>query len=326
MDSALIRAVKKETAKRAESILKRWTELLPSRRRSNRGDIAGGLVLLERLKTDFDLDIRKHRTPDGYQLKGATAVKAGEILSRHGESRPLAKEGGRTNRGLLSNLEILLDILREEGVDKLPGKARSELLDAMQAGLTRQASELLNAKKLPFRHPGGTTTRAVLRRILDEANARGKEGEVMQHLIGAKLALRFPHLDIENRPASAADESAGRPGDFLVGDMVFHATTQPNRGHYEKCRENLDANFRVCLLVSNGHLLQARQIAESEFGDRVAVESCESFVSQNLEELSEFRGDKIRGDFLRLLEAYNRRVREVESDLSLLVDIPDSGK
>ena len=317
---------KEKSAARAESILTRWTGLLPSRARVNRGNIAGGLVLLERLKSRFHLNIQNHRTPDGYQLKGATAAKAGEILARHGETRPLAKEGGRTNRGLLSNLEILLGVLRDEGADKLSGKARNELLDEMQSGLARRATELLNAKKIPFRHPSGMSSRDVLRRILNEAKKRGKEGEVAQHLVGAKLALRFPDLDIENRAASAADESAGRPGDFLVGDTAFHVTVAPNRGHYEKCRDNLDANLRVYLLVPNGHLLSARQIAKSEFGDRVAVESCESFVSQNIEELSGFSGDKIHGGFLRLLETYNARVREVEADLSLLVDIPEPGK
>ena len=309
---------------RAESILKKWMSLIPSRSRANRGNVAGVLVLLERLKADFKLDIQNHRTPDGYQLRGVSKNRVGEILARHGETRLLAKEGGRTNRGLLSNSEILLRVLRDEGVGELSGKARGELLDAMQAGLARRATELLNAKKLPFRYSSGVTTRVALRRILDEAKTRGKEGEVIQHMVGAKLALRFPHLDIENRSVSAADESAGRPGDFLVNKTAFHVTVQPNRGHYEKCRENLDANLHVVLLVTNGHLLQARQIAESEFGDRVAVESCESFIAVNVEELSEFSPGKFRGDFLRLLATYNARVREVESDLSLLVEIPES--
>ena len=311
---------------RTEAILNRWTESIPSVRRANRGNIAGGLVLLERLKADFNLNVRSHMTPNGFQLRGASKGKVAEILARYGETRPLAKEGGRTNRGLLSNLEILLDLLDGENISALPDKAQKELLDEMQAGLARRATELLNAKKLPFSHPREMTTRNALRRILDEAKARGKEGEVLQHLIGAKLALRFPDMKIENRSASAADEQGGRAGDFLVGDTVFHVTVSPNSGHYEKCEENLNANFRVYFLVSNGILFGARQYIAERFGGRVAVESCESFVSQNLEELSEFCGDKIRDCFLRLLETYNARVREVEVDLSLLVDIPEPGK
>ena len=311
---------------RAETILARWEDALPSSIRVNRGNIAGGLVLLERLKTEFSLDIRDHRTPDGYQLKGATAVKTGEILARHNETRTLAKEGGRTNRGLLSNLEILLGCLRDEGVDKMPNAARVKLLDEMQAGLARRATRLLDAKQLPFRYPSGASTREVLRLILNEAKKRGKEGEVAQHLVGAKLCLRFPDMEIENRATAAADEPAGLHGDFLVGDTAFHVTVAPNRGHYDKCRDNLNANLRVYLLVSNGHLLNARQIAESEFGNCVTVESCESFVAQNIDELSEFSSAKIRDGLLALLQTYNERVREVESDLSLLVDAPEPVK
>ena len=311
---------------RAESILARWMDSFPARKRVSRGNVAGGLVLLERLKTDFNLDIWSHMTPNGFQLKGATAVKVGEILKRHGETRPLAKEGGRTNRGLLANLGRLLELLEAEKIGALSGVARNNLLDAMQSGLARRAVELLNAKKLPLHFPRETTTRSALRRILDEAKARGKEGEVAQHLVGAKLALRFPDISVENRPASAADESGGQAGDFLVGDTVFHVTIAPNTGHYDKCAENLGANLRVYLLVSNGQLFGVRQYAHERFGNRVAVESCESFVSQNIEELSEFSGDKIRDGFLRLMKTYNKRVREAETDLSLLIDIPESGK
>lgn len=313
---------KANTAAQAESILKKWAGSIPS---ANRGNIAGCLVLLERLKTDFNLD-RSHMTPNGFQLRGAAKSKVGQILARYGETRPLAKEGGRTNRGLLANLERLLNLLRAEDIAALPGKARRELLDEKQAGLARRATELLNAKKLPFSHPREMTTRNVLRRILDEAKKRGKEGEVAQHLVGAKLALRFPDRKIENRSASAADEPGGRAGDFLVGDTVFHVTVSPNSGHYEKFAENLEANLRVYLLVSNGILFGARQYVAERFGVRVEVESCESFITHNLEESFEFSSKKIPVGFLRLLEIYNARVREVEADLSLLVDIPESDK
>ena len=316
------RMTKEKNSARAESILTRWMDKLPSRKRVNRGDIAGGLVILERLKADFNLDIQSHLTPNGYQLQGASALRVGEILKRHGETRPLAKEGGRTNRGLLANLRFLLDLLGKENIGALSGKARNELLDAMQDGLARRAVEVLNAKKLPFHLPREMTTHDALRRILDAANARGKEGEVAQHLVGAKLALRFPNIKIENRSASAADESGGHAGDFFVGDTVFHVTVSPNHGHYDKCDENLDGNLRVYLLVSNGILFGVRTYVATRFGGRVAVESYESFISQNIEELSEFSGNKIRNGFLRLLETYNDRVREVEADLSLLVDTP----
>jgi hypothetical protein len=55
---------------------------------------------------------------------------------------------------------------------------------------------------------------------------------------------------------------------------------------------------------------------------RVAVESIESFVSQNIEEISAFTKKRLPEGLRRLLEEYNRRVDEIEVDKSMLIDIP----
>ena len=55
---------------------------------------------------------------------------------------------------------------------------------------------------------------------------------------------------------------------------------------------------------------------------RIAVESIESFVGQNIEELSYFTRDKLKNGFRRLLETYNDRVDAAETDKSMLVEIP----
>ncbi len=47
---------------------------------------------------------------------------------------------------------------------------------------------------------------------------------------------------------------------------------------------------------------------------RIAVESIESFVGQNIEELSYFSRDKLKNGSRRLLEAYNNRVYAAETD------------
>jgi hypothetical protein len=48
----------------------------------------------------------------------------------------------------------------------------------------------------------------------------------------------------------------------------------------------------------------------------------ESFIATNIDELSEFDGEKLVSGLRRLLETYNRRVDEVELDKSLLIEIP----
>lgn len=54
----------------------------------------------------------------------------------------------------------------------------------------------------------------------------------------------------------------------------------------------------------------------------VAVESIESFVGQNVEELSVFTKNGLVDGIGRLLQTYNRRVQEVEADKSMLIEIP----
>ena len=312
-----------ECGRIANRIIRDWWESLP---RKTRGGIAGGLVLLENLHTDFTLEIAAHKAEGSDQLKNATAANVQKILAEFGESRLLVKEGGRTNRGLVKSLTPLLRNMRKAGLHNLSLKERNAVLREMQAFLAEKAKDELNAKKITFAYRKGMTSREVIGGILAEAAKRKKAGEIAEYLIGAKLALRFPNQSIRNTSASAADEQTAEPGDFKIHDSVFHATVSPNRGHYDKCRVNLDNGLRVFLLVPDAKLAGTRQSVEADLENRVSVESIESFVSQNIEELSEFSGKKIMGHFVDLLEKYNSRVAEVEANLSLQIEIPASLK
>ena len=298
-----------------------WWESFSPRSRS-RGNIAGGLVLLENLRGDFNLDINAHKAPGSDQLRNATRSNVQRILSRFGEERVLLKEGGRTNRGLVRNLTLLLDALSATSIEELSSDARDSELGNMQAVLVDKAREKFNAEKLSFDYGKDITSREVVRMILDSARNRRKAGDVAEYLVGAKLALRFPCYDIRNSAASAADDQTEEHGDFQMNDGVFHVTIAPNSGHYDKCKHNLANGLRVFLLVPDDLLAGTRQNTELTMAGRVSVESIESFVSQNIEELSDFDGKKVPQSMRQLLEKYNERLAEVETDLSLQVEIP----
>ena len=55
---------------------------------------------------------------------------------------------------------------------------------------------------------------------------------------------------------------------------------------------------------------------------RIGVHSLEQFIGQNMEEISEFRYAQLARSIRDLLELYNRRVETVETDRSLLIEIP----
>jgi hypothetical protein len=91
---------------------------------------------------------------------------------------------------------------------------------------------------------------------------------------------------------------------------------------YEKCRANIQEGLRVYLLVPDRSLSGARQNAALMLEGRIAVESIESFVSQNIEEISAFSKKKLPDGLRKLIEEYNKRINETEVDKSLLIEIP----
>ena len=310
---------------RLTKIIEDWWEAFPVRSRT-RGNIAGGLVILENLRANFDLDINTHKAPGSDQLRNASRSTVQRVLLRYGEERVLLKEGGRTNRGLMKNLSPLLDALGNAGIQDLPRGDREQALGIMQEFLTQKAIEKFNAAKLSFDYQKEMTSREIVRKILQSARERNKAGEVAEYLVGAKLSLRFPTYEIRNSAASAADEQSDESGDFQINDCIFHVTVAPNIGHYEKCERNLANGLRVYLLVPDDILAGTRQNVEITMTNRISVEAIESFVSQNIEEMSDFSGKQVPLHLRRLLETYNKRISEVETDLSLQIEIPESMK
>ena len=102
-----------------------------------------------------------------------------------------------------------------------------------------------------------------------------------------------------------------------MGFSFYPATTNPR---HPAARDHAVATGY--LLVPEQKVMGARQNAETVAPGRIAGESIESFVSQNLEELSAFSSEQLAAQFRQLLETYHRRVDEAQEDKSLMVDIP----
>jgi len=166
---------------------------------------------------------------------------------------------------------------------------------------------------------------SIIADILGLADERNVAGAVAQHLVGAKLALRYSNKSIENYSYTTADRQLGRPGDFVVGDTAFHITVAPMEALMGKCAANIKDGYRVVLLVSESKLAAARHMAElAKLERRIGVYPIEQFVGQNVEEIGEFGKAALAANMRRLLEKYNERVAEKETDRSLLIRIPDN--
>ncbi len=273
-----------------------WYACLPIHQASGgpaRGTIAAALVVLDRLKDKCDLSLESHRASGKSQIKGVSGAAVARILATFGETRHFLSEGGRTNRGGPGDIAKMLEVLKATRLDRLSADERKQAVTELQKFLVGKVRDLHNRERLKIIYHASRSTWQAICDLLAIARETGKEGPVAQYLVGAKLQLRFPDIEVRNESYSTADDQSGRPGDFQIGDTAFHITVAPAHALYEKCKRNIDKGFRVYLLVPDRCLIGARQNIETTMQGQVAVESIESFVGQNVEELSTFSKSKL---------------------------------
>ncbi|MET7961471.1 DUF4928 family protein [Micromonospora zamorensis] len=312
--------------------LEDWRET----KRSKKGGIdanvfCAGLYVTEHLGRNYPLERSDYLAES--QVKGAGGRAAQRILGKHGEERPFLKEGGRTSR---MTKEFAVELVKL--IDKHP---RSDELRSLSPVVLGQVARILQAwfveqikieyfgkQRIKAEFAPATPIKFVVAAVVKAAQERGGNaaGAVAQHLVGAKLTLRFPDLAIGNESYTTADVQTARPGDFLVGDTAIHVTMSPGQSLFEgRCRANRAAGYRSRVLVPEAKLAAAVQLAElAQVGDHVAVQSVEDFVGTNVEEMAEFRDQSIRAGLRKLLETYNERTAAVETDPSLLIELPEN--
>lgn len=289
------------------------------------GSIATALVVLTRLEEDFNLAFTAHIADGGMQIRGASGAAVAAILKAFGEERPFAKEGGRTNRGGPSEIKSLLETEKKiQKLEKYSPIQWQEQLHSQKKFLVERVKDFHNRQKLKLTFNPALSTWYTISSLLQEAINEGKAGYVAQHLVGAKLQLRFPDIEVSNESGSTADMQTQRPGDFLIGQTAIHVTVAPMPPVFEKCKHNILHGFNPLLLVPDNKLLGARQIAEQVCEHQISVESIESFVSQNINEISIFSKDRLIVSLRELIAIYNQRVDTVETDKSLMIELPSN--
>lgn len=82
--------------------------------------------------------------------------------------------------------------------------------------------------------------------------------------------------------------------------------------------------YKPFLLVPDSKLIGTRQNAEEWCEQRISVESIESFVSQNIDEISIYNKENLSTNIKDLILIYNKRVDLVETDKSLMIELPSN--
>lgn len=287
-------------------------------------NLCAALAVTERMRKKYPLDESDYITDKSQVRTSGSLIR--NILARFGEKRPYLSEGGRTTRAsvvpaknLASRLQASVNVPAASTINL------GRILDQVQGWLVGKVQETyLDRQRLRVDIDLARSLREVVGAILGAAAEINKTGQVAQHLVGAKLAMRFPDMAIENHGATTADQQLGRKGDFQIDGTVFHVTVAPAEKLFLKCAENRREGLRPVVLVPNGRKSAAIQLAENQGIVRdVEVYGLEDFLGQNVGEMGRFEQDGIRETVKRLLETYNERVDVVETDKGLLIKIPE---
>ncbi|CAN7410366.1 DUF4928 family protein [Pseudarthrobacter oxydans] len=289
-----------------------------------------GLIICEHLRRSFPLERSTYAT--GSQVQGISGARVTQILAAHGESRRFTSEGGRTSRGTLPKAEELAKRINEvafgAGYMELGGDEREAVINDLQRWFVSRVQEDYFARlsvkaEINPSHP----VSVAVNNILSAARTKGGHtaGAVAQHLVGAKLALRFPEHQIGNDSYSTADMQTARAGDFSVGNTAFHVTMSPSeRLMSHRCKENLAQGYRPVVLVPQDRVAAALQLADNvQALSQISVIAIETFVGLNVEEMAVFTSHGVRTGLRALLEKYNERVHASEPDPSLKIEIPE---
>jgi hypothetical protein len=289
-----------------------------------------GLVMIDHMANAFPLDEEHYLTPSQVRNLGRSRVRS--ILVRHDENRQFTSEAGRTSRGSVPLARELAGILNTSPGAELylnsTASEQEEIRYILRAWfVARIRADYFDRRRIEADELDPTKpSRRAVAELLKAARDRSgyAAGAVAQHLVGAKLSLRFPDREIGNQSYSTADQQTDRPGDFLVGDTAIHVTMSPGDNLMsDRCKDNLQNGYRPLVLVPEARVEAARQLADNaEIGDRVAVSSIEEFVGTNIEEIAAFAAPEIRSGLRVFLERYNQRVQAVEPDPSLQIEIP----
>lgn len=219
----------------------------------------------------------------------------------------------------LEDVADLLAVIRSL-LEGLPAEERKEIL-RMQGYLIDRLSDYQPEPIRPTFDPSKRTWQFI-RELLDRGKKRGGETFIALQLVGAVLNRSFMTIDLRSNPYAPAEVQLNQYGDFLVGDTVFHVTVAPTLALYEKCKTNLEQGLKVYLLVPDSLIAWTKENAEVQAAGKISVESIESFVSQNIDELSKFSRSEIAKQILKLLQIYNKRVDAAEANKSMMIDIP----
>lgn len=104
--------------------------------------------------------------------------------------------------------------------------------------------------------------------------------------------------------------------------MSYHVTANPGRDVIQKCKANVESNRHAVLVVPREKEAHARALAEVEgIGNRITILVLEDFIAENVIEISTEKQTDFFATLKDIIEEYNHRIEEAETDMALKIDL-----
>jgi hypothetical protein len=304
---------------RLTAALKRFTA---EKKFRGKGALCVALVVTQHAKKmGLPLNLDTLVTEGGGQVLGLGRGAVQAVLEKHGITRVLAAEGGRTSRGSMGNMREYAAFLNSRAPD-------ANELETIEGFWIERVHEFFAAQPFKIKLDPSKSLRTVVRDVLAQAEERQKNtpgmyyaGAVLQHLVGAKLDCALGKGQFEHNSFSTSDAQSGRAGDFAIGDVAIHVTTSPGEALIAKCQDNLNVGVRPVLVTLQRGLTVAEALADNAgCGDRIDVFEIEQFIALNLYELGKFAAAGRQTAVNDVVSRYNEIIDDVETDPSLRIE------
>lgn len=302
----------------SHAILAKWLESCTRNKKISRNTVAMGIVVLDHLKRMSPVS-RNDVISQGGEVNGARSG-LGKILESYGVPRSYLKEI-TTRQGHQDGQKLFEMFEWGNKFVELTTQERGVLLLELIDTLCNLANDWLKRQNLKLDLDRRQAPTTWINLIVE--NAKGRSGGIVeQQLVGAKLARRFQDIEISNHPAHAADRQTERVGDFRISDLVYHVTAAPSRNVLQKCGDNLKAGLYPILLIPREQENKARVLAQDEAIDQhLTIVSIESFIALNIIEMATDEKRDFFSVLKEIIEIYNTRLADVETDLSLQIEV-----
>ena len=302
----------------SRQIFNKWLESCTRHGNISRNTVAMGIVVLDHLRHNCPIS-RDEVISQGGEVSGARSG-LGKILESHGVPSSYLREV-TTRQGHQDGQRLFEQFEWGKQLAKLPENEREVLLLELLEVLRNLANEWLRRQNLKLDIDRRQAPMTWVNIIVE--NAKGRSGGIVeQQLVGAKLARRFKGIPIPNHPAHAGDRQTERVGDFTISKLVYHVTSVPSRDVLQKCTKNIKIGLHPILLIPREQDNKARVLAEEEGIDReLTIISIEDFVALNIIELATEEDKDFFSVLKEIVEIYNKRLLEVETDLSLQIEV-----